>query len=106
MSYRYMRVMVFFDLPTVTSANRRDYAQFRKYLVKSGFIMLQESVYCKLALNQTVSEAIAQGIRKNKPLEGLVQILTLTEKQFSKMELITGEYSSNVLDSDERLIIL
>ena len=83
MSYRYMRVMVFFDLPTVTSANRRDYAQFRKYLVKSGFIMLQESVYCKLALNQTVSEAIAQGIRKKKPLEGLVQILKLSDKQFS-----------------------
>ena len=52
MSYRYMRVMVFFDLPTVTSANRRDYAQFRKYLVKSGFIMLQESVYCKLFQRQ------------------------------------------------------
>lgn len=106
MSYRYMRIMVFFDLPTLTSANRRDYAQFRKYLIKNGFIMLQESVYCKLALNATVSEAIAQGIRKNKPPEGLVQILTLTEKQFSKMEIITGEFKTNVLDSDERLIVL
>lgn len=97
---------MFFDLPTLTSANRREYVQFRKYLIKSGFIMLQESVYCKLALNATVSEAVVQGIRKNRPPEGLVQILTLTEKQFSKMELITGEYKSEVLQSDKRLVIL
>jgi CRISPR-associated protein Cas2 len=101
-----MRVMVFFDLPTVTAENRKEYARFRKYLVKNGFIMLQESVYCKLALNQTVSEAITQGVRKNKPSDGLVQVLTLTEKQFSKMEIITGEVKTNVLDSDERLVIL
>jgi CRISPR-associated protein Cas2 len=101
-----MRVMVFFDLPTTTAENRREYSRFRKYLVKNGFIMLQESVYCKLALNQTVSEAITQGVRKNKPSDGLVQVLTLTEKQFSKMEIITGEVKSNILDSDERLVIL
>lgn len=98
--------MVFFDLPTLTAVNRREYTQFRKYLIKNGFIMLQESVYCKLALNATVSEAVVQGIRKNRPMEGLVQILTLTEKQFSKMEMITGEYKSEVLQSDSRLVIL
>ena len=106
MSYRYMRIMVFFDLPTLTAENKREYTRFRKYLIKSGFIMLQESVYCKLALNGTVSEAVVQGIRKNRPLEGLVQILTLTEKQFSKMEMVTGEYKSEVLQSDKRLVIL
>ena len=68
--------------------------------------MLQESVYCKLALNSTVAEAIVSNIRKNKPIEGLVQVLTITEKQFSKVELIVGTKKSEVLDSDERLIIL
>ena len=34
-----MRIMVFFDLPTITPANRKDYANFRKYLIKNGFIM-------------------------------------------------------------------
>ena len=97
---------MFFDLPTLTVANRRDYTQFRKYLIKSGFLMLQEYVYCKLALNATVMEAVTQGIRKNRPPEGLVQILTLTEKQFAKMEMITGEYKSEVLQSDKRLVIL
>ena len=32
-----MRIMVFFDLPTITPANRKDYANFRKYLIKNGY---------------------------------------------------------------------
>ena len=48
-----MRVLVFFDLPVITSENRRAYSKFRKFLLKNGFMMLQESVYCKLALNGT-----------------------------------------------------
>ena len=46
-----MRVLVFFDLPVITAENRRAYVKFRKFLLKNGFLMLQESVYCKLALN-------------------------------------------------------
>ena len=106
MSYRFMRIMVFFDLPTITPANRKDYANFRKYLIKNGFIMMQESVYSKLALNSTVVNSIVNGIKNNKPPEGIVQIITLTEKQFSKIEIITGEYKVNVLDTDESLVIL
>lgn len=68
--------------------------------------MLQESVYCKLALNTTVSDTIVSNVRKNKPADGLVQVLTITEKQFTRMELIVGTRKSEILDSDERLIIL
>ena len=101
-----MRIIVFFDLPTVTSEDRRAYAKFRKHLLKSGFMMMQESVYCKLALNATVAEAITENIRKNKPPQGLVELLTVTEKQFSKMELIIGTRQSAVLDDTKRLVIL
>ena len=51
MNYRFMRVLVFFDLPVLTAKERREYRRFRNELLKNGFIMLQESVYCKLALN-------------------------------------------------------
>lgn len=47
MSYRFMRMFIFFDLPVITTENRRNYARFRKFLIKNGFIMMQESVYCK-----------------------------------------------------------
>lgn len=86
--------------------NRRNYTRFRKYLLNNGFIMMQESVYCRMALNQNVAKAITDNIRKHKPPEGLVQVLNVTEKQFSKMEIITGAFCSDVIDSDERLVIL
>lgn len=101
-----MRVVVFFDLPVLTEANRRDYSLFRKFLIKSGFMMVQESVYCKLAQNSSVGDAIVDNIRKNKPHEGLVQVLRVTEKQYNKMDFIVGQKKGKVLTSDERLVIL
>ena len=69
-------------------------------------MMLQESVYCKLALNGTAVNAIVDNVHKNKPEEGLVQILTVTEKQYANMDIVVGEMKSEILDSDERLVIL
>lgn len=106
MSYRYMRVLVFFDLPVITEANRRAYRQFRKYLIKTGFLMLQESVYCKIALNGVAADAIVDNLKKNKPPVGLVQVLRITEKQYNKMDYIVGNRTDCVIDSDERLIII
>lgn len=101
-----MRMIVFFDLPTETSAERRNYRRFRKFLIQSGFLMLQESVYCKLLLNGSAQTAMAESIRRNKPPKGIVQMLTITEKQFSKMEYVVGDWTSDVVSSDERLIEL
>lgn len=106
MSYRFMRIIVFFDLPVLTVENRRNYNRFRKFLIKNGFMMMQESVYCRMALNQNTANCIVNNIKSNRPAEGLVQVLTITEKQFSKMEFITGSYESEVIDSDERLVII
>ena len=56
--------------------------------------MLQESVYCKLALNGTAVNAIVDNVHKNKPEEGLIQLLIVTEKQYSKIEIIVGGVSN------------
>ena len=101
-----MRIVVFFDLPVITASQRKTYRTFRKYLVKNGFLMMQESVYCKLAQNSSVGETIIENIRKNRPSEGLVQVLKVTEKQYGKMEYIVGTCKKDVLNSDERLVIL
>lgn len=106
MSGRYMRVIVFFDLPMTTLEERKEYTRFRKGLIKDGFIMMQESVYCRLALNPTAANSIMQAVRDRKPPNGLIQMLVVTEKQFSRMEFVLGEYHSQIIDSEERLIIL
>lgn len=101
-----MRIIVFFDLPTITLEDKKEYIRFRKYLIRKGFMMMQESVYSKLALNQTVSNAIVSSIKQNKPKSGIVQLLVITEKQYSKMEYICGSKKSNIIDSDDRLVKL
>ena len=104
MSYRFMRVLVMFDLPTESSIQRRNYRKFRKSLIKNGFIMMQESVYVKLAMNQGSADLIVKSIRKLCPKEGIVQVLQITEKQYSKMEFLVGESQTEYVDLDERFI--
>ena len=106
MSYRYMRIILFFDLPSVTYSDQKEYCKFHKFLIKNGYIMMQESVYAKLALNNSVVLSEKEKLKKNKPAKGLVQILVITEKQFSRMEYIIGNKKTDVVDTESRLIIL
>ena len=101
-----MRLMVMFDLPVITIQDRREYRKFRKYLIKNGFLMMQESIYTKLVQNDSNAIWAVQGLVKNKPASGLVQVLRVTEKQFSKMDFIVGEYKTDVLESDDRIVFL
>lgn len=101
-----MRILVMFDLPVDTSADRREYRKFRRYLIKSGYLMLQESVYCKLAQNNQAADSLVDNLYKNRPASGSVQALRVTEKQFSKMDFIVGSKRTDVIDSDERIIFL
>lgn len=105
MSYRFMRVLIMFDLPTETAEERKAYRDFRKAIMKNGFFMMQESVYCKMVLNESAKNNTVLAIRKVRPAKGLVQILSVTEKQFQKMEFLVGNAKSEVIDSDERLVI-
>ena len=106
MSYRFMRTIVFFDLPTETREDRREYSRFHRLLVKNGFLMMQESVYCRMLITPTAGQAVLETIRKHRQPKGVVQIMTVTEKQFAKIEMITGEFHSEVLTGDERVVIL
>ncbi len=106
MSYRFMRILVLFDLPVISSDDRRAYRHFRKAMLKKGFIMLQESVYSRMVLNKTMAEQVLDSIKREKPEKGLVMSLMITEKQFERMELITGEFATDMVDSDERVVFL
>lgn len=101
-----MRIMIFFDLPTLTAKDRKEYSVFRKGLLKEGFIMMQESVYTKLALNLSAVELVRIRVRKIMPPDGLVQMLVITEKQFSTIENCVGESRSSVISTTERLVII
>ena len=101
-----MRMIVFFDLSTITSEDRQNYRNFRKLLTTNGFIMLQESIYCKLMTTPTVEKSITMLLQKNKPPQGVIQTLMITEKQFSNIKCIAGSFETDVLASDERVVVL
>ena len=91
MSYKIMRVAVFFDLPTNTKAERKAAAQFRKFLLDDGFDMLQYSVYTRLCPNRTVAEKHMMRVKRHAPANGSVRLLYLTEYQFTHMYIIVGD---------------
>lgn len=101
-----MRVVIFFDLPMLTKKDIQQYTKFRKYLISQGFIMIQKSVYSKIALNGTASKVVIENLKKNLPETGLVQILVITEKQYQNMEFLVGEGQKETIDTQQRLIIL
>ncbi|MDR1775541.1 MAG: CRISPR-associated endonuclease Cas2 [Actinomycetes bacterium] len=100
-----MRTLVMFDLPTLTSAERRQYRQFRKKLIKEGFVMLQFSIYTKLTLNSTQKTRVERFVEVNKPPAGDLAMLTITERQFANMKHLLGSHHVNVLQTTERLVV-
>ena len=102
-----MRLVVFFDFPVDTPAQRKDYRVLRKFLLKDGYLMLQESVYAKLVVNDGAAGSAVQRLRKHRPPAGLVQVLRVTESQFSTMEYITGNREAHEeIDTMEELLVL
>ena len=102
-----MRLIVFFDLPVLTAKQRRDYRLFRKFLLKDGYLQLQESVYAKLVVNDGVAVAAVVRLRKNRPPAGLVQVMKVSEAAYATMEFITGDRKAyDEVDTTEELLIL
>ncbi len=90
MNYRFMRLLVMFDLPTNTAVDIRNYNNFRKFLIKEGFYMLQYSIYVKICTNKDSADLEVNKIIKNRPPQGAIRTLILTEKQYSDMNIIIG----------------
>jgi len=87
---RFMRMMVFFDLPVVSKADRRAYTVFRRFLLNDGYDMIQFSVYGRILNGNDAEEKHMKRLLANLPPEGSVRVLTVTEKQYASMKLLVG----------------
>lgn len=85
-----MRLLVFFDLPTVTKAERRSYTVFRRFLINDGYDMIQFSIYGRILNGNDALEKHYKRLVGNLPPEGSVRCLSVTEKQFASMKLLVG----------------
>lgn len=101
-----MRMVLFFDLPSISKKDQREYRKFVKFIKSIGFSMFQESVYTKLCLNETVVKSTTSKLKNNLPKDGFVSVITLTEKQFSSIEILVGKLDTDVILSDQSVIKL
>lgn len=104
--FRFMRVIVMFDIPVNTSEEKRDYRVFRKWLIKDGFIMMQYSIYSKLVLNESSAKLLRKRIEEQKTKKGLIQVLQLTENQFQDIYCIQGKSKTDIINTTDRVVFL
>lgn len=106
MNYRFMRLVLFFDLPVKTAKQRKSYRHFVKDLKTLGFYSIQYSVFVKMSMDQRAAEAAVLDVKKVLPSEGHVAVLTITEKQFSSIEYLLGEKETDVINSQDKVVEL
>ena len=95
-----------FDMPVDTAEERKAYRKFRKFLIDEGFIMHQFSIYSKLLLNNSANSSMIERLKTHNPKKGNITLLTVTEKQFSRMIYLSGERNTSAANSDTRLVFL
>lgn len=101
-----MRLLVFFDLPVVTKAERRSYTLFRRFLINDGYDMIQFSVYGRLLNGHDALEKHMKRLINSLPHDGSIRCLTVTEKQYANMKLLVGllPFQEKALKANQMLL--
>ena len=89
--YRAMWLFALFDLPVVSTEQRRDYTRFRKRLLREGFTMMQYSVYARYVVSEDAEKAFRRRLRAVLPPDGQVRLVSITDHQFGKMDVYVGK---------------
>lgn len=85
-----MWVIVMYDLPTETKADRKKAAGFRKKIMSDGFQMFQFSMYLRHCFSRENAEVHIRRVKTILPDKGSIGILCITDKQFGDMEIFKG----------------
>lgn len=85
--WRAVWIVVMFDLPVTTKTDRLRYRRYHDFLLDDGFFRLQYSVYGRHCRSRESAETHLRRVRSNTPPRGEVRILSITEAQFSRMEI-------------------
>lgn len=100
-----MWLFAMFDLPMDKPQLRREYAQFRKALLKEGFSMLQYSVYVHYVPSEEAETVYRRRVSRALPSHGQVRIVSVTDRQFEKMEVYVGQKRERVEDPPHQLML-
>lgn len=92
--YRQMKILLFYDLPSITKNHHRIYSKFHTSLIKLGFIQIQESIYIKHVYHHIQMQKEIIKLKDILPTEGDIRILPITNKQYERdMIILRGNKS-------------
>jgi len=89
-------LLVAFDLPVVSKAQRRMAHDFREFLKGDGYIMVQWSVYARSCVSFARQDTHMRRLRGHLPPEGSVRAWFLTSAQWDSSFVIHGEPAKEV----------
>lgn len=89
---KFMRMIVFFDLPVQTKTERRYATTFRNFLLKDGYHMLQFSVYARVCNGNDAVKKHESRLKASLPPNGSIRLLVVTEKQYQSIQILLGTF--------------
>lgn len=89
----FVRMILMFDLPSITNKEKKIYRKFVKELIENGFIRIQYSIYSKLCINHDSVNTMAKRVKQFAPDDGNIRYLIITEKQYTNIVNINDTYS-------------
>ena len=104
---RFMRILLFFDLPTESAKDKKEYRKFVKFLTSEGYLRIQYSVYYKLCINNDSAQTEIKRVKLSSPSVGDVRLMAITENQFQKIINIneTHTLQESITTTNRTLVI-
>lgn len=102
-AYHIMWLFVFFDLPVTTKKERKIASDFRKNLLKDGFVMMQFSVYVRHCASYESLTVHKQRIKVIMPISGKISMLSVTDKQYGEIETVFGKAAKKEIKAPVQL---
>ena len=103
---RFLWLFVFFDLPVGTEPERGAATQFRNFLKRDGYMMIQFSVYARICRGEEAVEKHLQRVTRSLPKRGSVRALQVTDKQYGRMKLLLGELEKSERVAPQQMVLL
>lgn len=93
--YRMAWVLVFFDLPVGEPEERKAANNFRKDLIKDGYMMVQFSVYARPCGTADRVETQVRRLKSKIPSKGEVRGLMISDAQWGRMIIMRSQQKAD-----------
>jgi len=96
--------LIMYDLPMQTDDEILRYKNFRKKLIEKGYYQLQESVYIIRSKTKEKIELAEKQLSILAPENSSIRSIILTDEQFQKMKIISGEATMGEKISNSKIL--